>query len=86
MARRYRKRRVRARSPQVVDKSQAVKGRESVELPASVVEIIEGVSQEAEQLAGQARPAPDCNAVDAPAGLRGAGREEGTGNQAARGP
>jgi len=39
---------------QVVDKSQVLDGRVRLELPASVASIIEGVSQEAEQLAGQA--------------------------------
>jgi len=38
----------------VVDKSQVLDGRVSIELPASVAQIIEGVSREAEQLAGQA--------------------------------
>lgn len=54
MARGYRKRAKRTRGPQVVDKSQVLNGRVSIELPVSVAEIIEGVSQEAEQLAGQA--------------------------------
>jgi len=40
--------------PPVVDKSQVLEGRVSIELPASVAQVIEGVSQEAEQLAGQA--------------------------------
>ena len=54
MARRYRKGRARARGPRVVDKSQVLDGRVSIELPVSVAEIIEGVGQEAEQLAGEA--------------------------------
>jgi transposase-like protein len=54
MARGYRKSRRRASLPQVVDKSEVLEGRVSVELPFSVAQIIEGVSQEAEQLAGEA--------------------------------
>jgi hypothetical protein len=54
MARGYRKSGRQASLPQVVDKSQVLEGRVSLELPFSVVEIIEGVSQEAEQLAGEA--------------------------------
>ena len=54
MARGYREEVVRARGPQAVDKSQVLGGRVSIELPVSVAEIIEGVSQEAEQLAGEA--------------------------------
>lgn len=54
MARGYRKRGRQASLPQVVDKSQALDGRVSIELPVSVAQIIEGVSQEAEQLAGEA--------------------------------
>lgn len=38
----------------MVDKSQFLDGRVSIALPASVAQIIEGVSQEAEQLAGEA--------------------------------
>ncbi len=53
MARGYRKRGRQASLPQVVDKSQALDGRVSIELSVSVAEIIEGVSQEAEQLAGE---------------------------------
>ncbi len=54
MARGYRKRGRQTSLSQVVDKSQALDGRVSIELPVSVAEIIEGVSQEAEQLAGEA--------------------------------
>ena len=54
MAREYRQEGARARGPQVVDKSQVLSGRVSIELPLSVAQIIEGVSHEAEQLAGEA--------------------------------
>ena len=54
MARGYRQKGVRASGPQVVDKSQVLSGRVSIELPLSVAEIIEGVGHEAEQLAGEA--------------------------------
>src|SRR5215510_11823644 len=54
MARGYRRKGVRASGPQVVDKSQVLDGRVSIELPLSVAEIIEGVRGEAEQLAGEA--------------------------------
>lgn len=54
MAREYRRDGVRASGPRVVEKSQVLGGRVSIELPLSVAEIIEGVSQEAEQLAGEA--------------------------------
>lgn len=54
MAGEYRRRGVRARGPRVVDKSQVLEGRVNIEVPVSVAEIIEGVGQEAEQLAGEA--------------------------------
>ena len=54
MARRYRKGRTRARGPQVVDKSEALRGRVSVELPVSLAEVIDGVGSEIERLTGQA--------------------------------
>lgn len=54
MARGYRKRRGRASGPPVLDKSQVFSGRVGIELPLSVAQIIEGVSHEAEQLAGEA--------------------------------
>jgi putative transposase len=54
MARGYRNSGRQTSFPQVVDKSQVLAGRVSVALPASVAQIMEGVSQEAEQLAGQA--------------------------------
>lgn len=54
MARGYRRNGVRASGPQVVDKSPVLSGRVRIELPLSVAEIIEGVGQEAEQLAGEA--------------------------------
>lgn len=52
MARRYRKGIAGASGPHVVDKSQVLDGRVSIHLPLSVAQIIEGVSQEVEQLAG----------------------------------
>lgn len=54
MARRYRKGIAGASGPQVVDKSQVLDGQVSIQLPVSVAQIIEGVSREAEQLAGEA--------------------------------
>lgn len=51
---RYRKRANQTRVPQVVDKSQARSGRVNVELPVSMAEVIEGVSEEVERLTGQA--------------------------------
>lgn len=54
MARRYRDSGRQTSLPQVVDKSQVLAGRVSIELPVSVAQIIEGVSQEVEQLAGEA--------------------------------
>jgi len=54
MARGYRLNGARARGPQVVDKSQVLEGRLSIELPLSVAETIEGVRGEAEPLAGEA--------------------------------
>jgi len=54
MARGYRKERARARGPQVVDKSQVLGGRVSVELPVSLAEVIDGVGEEIERLTGQA--------------------------------
>lgn len=54
MAREYRQEGAGTRGPRVVDKSQVLDGRVRIELPLSVAEIIEGVSHEAEQLAGEA--------------------------------
>jgi transposase-like protein len=54
MARGYRNSGRQTSLPQVVDKSQVLDGRVSIELPASVANIMESVSQEAEQLAGEA--------------------------------
>lgn len=54
MARGYRKSGRQASFPQVVDKSQVLDGRVSIELPASVANILEGVRQDVEQLAGEA--------------------------------
>ncbi len=54
MAREYRKASARASSPQAVDKSSVLGGRVSIELPVGVAEVIGGVSEEIERLAGQA--------------------------------
>lgn len=54
MAREYRKGTRRTRGPQGVDKSQVLGGRVSVELPVSLAEVIDGVSEEIERLTGQA--------------------------------
>lgn len=54
MARGYRNSGRQTSLPPVVDKSQVLDGRVSIELPASVANIMEGVSREAEQLAGEA--------------------------------
>jgi len=54
MARRYRKAAKQTSGPESVDKSQALGGRVSVELPVSVAEVIDGVSEEVERLTGQA--------------------------------
>lgn len=54
MGRGYRNWGRQASLPRVVDKSQVLAGRVGIELPAWVGEIIENVSQEAEQLAGEA--------------------------------
>lgn len=54
MARRYRHSGRQTSLPQVVDKSQVLDGRVSIELPVTVAQILDGVSQEAEQLAGEA--------------------------------
>jgi len=53
MARRYRQGTRRTSGPQVVE-SQALGARVSVELPVSVAEVIDGVSEEVERLTGQA--------------------------------
>jgi transposase-like protein len=50
----YRKALARASGPQVMEKSQALRAGVSVELPVSVAEVIEGVSEEIERLTGQA--------------------------------
>lgn len=50
----YRRAAVQASGPQVVDKSQALGARVSVELPVSVAEVIDGVSEEIERLTGEA--------------------------------
>jgi len=50
----YRRAAARTSGPQVVDKSQALGCRVSVELPVSVAEVIDGVSEEIERLTGQA--------------------------------
>ncbi|MBI1826661.1 MAG: hypothetical protein HYR83_09790, partial [Planctomycetes bacterium] len=54
MRRRYRRRANQTRVPQVVDKSQARSGRVHVELPVSMAEVIDGLSEEVERLTGQA--------------------------------
>jgi len=64
MARRYHKTRsasnrkerkaVGRRQPQIVERDEAITGRVAVALPVSVAEILDGVSEEIEQLAGQA--------------------------------
>lgn len=54
MARRYRRSGRQTSLPQVVDKSQALGSQVSVELPVSVAEVIDGVSEEIERLTGQA--------------------------------
>ena len=56
MARRYRKsrRESRGRRPQIVDGDGALAGRVAVELPVSLAEVINGVSEEIERLAGAA--------------------------------
>lgn len=56
MARRYRKsrRESRVRRPQIVDRGGALAGRVAVELPVSLAEVINGVSEEIERLAGAA--------------------------------
>ncbi len=56
MARRYRKsrRESRGRWPQIVDGDGALAGRVAVELPVSLAEVINGVSEEIERLAGAA--------------------------------
>ena len=56
MARRYRKRRGSARplSPRMVERAEVLAGRVAVELPVTLAEVIEGVSEEIERLAGEA--------------------------------
>ena len=54
MRRRYRKRANQTRVSQVVDKSQVCSGQVRIELPVSMADIIEGVSEEIERLTGEA--------------------------------
>jgi transposase-like protein len=54
MARGYRNSGRQTSFPRVLDKSQVLAGRVGIEVPLSVAEIIEGVGQEVEQLAGEA--------------------------------
>ncbi len=54
MAGEYRKGAGRARGPQVVDKSEVLGGRVSVEWPVTLAEVIGGVGSEIERLTGQA--------------------------------
>jgi transposase-like protein len=54
MAREYRKAGARTSGPQIVENSQVLGSRVSVELPVSVAEVIDGVSEEIERLTGEA--------------------------------